>query len=156
MTDDGNSTDETQPKDKIAHRSVGRIELARQVAAYEHAALKTLYVLNGGGALALLVFVGRVWTEDGGNQQVLIGVGGTIAYFVFGLIIAAIATFAGYMQQQWFFKGSGVDADNRYNIAGHVARYVAWTFSVASLIGFAGGCFVAIDAFVAGVRTPPV
>ena len=88
--------------DKIAHRPAARIELARQVAAFGHAAIKPLYLPNGGSVVALLAFIGRIWADDNNNQQIMSEMADAIFCFVVGLILAAVTTFAGYLQQQFF------------------------------------------------------
>ncbi len=126
--------------------------MARQVAAFEHAAIKPLYLLNGGGAVALLAaFIGRIWTDDKPDPQIMGGMAGAIFYFVVGLVLAALTTFGAYLLQQFFFKGSGEGASNRYNTAGHCVRFQAWVFGVGSLVAFAFGCFTAIEAFTATI-----
>ena len=108
-------------------------------------------MLNGGGAVALLAFIGRIWTDDKPDPQIIGGMAGAISYFVAGLILAALTTFGAYLQQQFFFKGSGEDAPDRYNRAGHRTRFAAWAFGVGSLIAFAFGCFAAIEAFTGNI-----
>ncbi len=135
------------PADKVAQRSEARIELARQVAAFEHAALKPLYLLNGGGAVALLAFIGQIWSRESADQLTISGIAVAISFYIFGLIFAAVATLAGYAQQQFFFKASGGTGKRAYTLAGHTARLIAWLMGLASLASFAAGSFRAVSAF---------
>ncbi len=121
------------------------------MAAFENAAIKPLYLLNGGGAVALLAFIGRIWTDDKPDSQIIGGMADAISYFVVGLILATLTTFFAYLQQQLFFKGPAEGAPDRYIKAGYCARFAAWAFGVGSLIAFGLGCFTAIQAFTGNV-----
>ena len=78
-----------------------RIELFRAVVAHEHAALRPLFLLNGGAAVAALAFIGQVWPSD---------VSGLIVAMVIwsvGLFAAGLAAGLAYVSQNAFYRESG-------------------------------------------------
>ena len=142
-------------------RTASRIEMFRAVAAFEHAALRPLLLLNGGAAVALLAFIGKVWPEV--IPDILIA----MAIWSGGLALAAIATSLGYFSQNTFFKASGYqfkaeDANRVKNIEvesgakaaqdklekkGHRYRNCAHLCGILSLICFVAGAWWTLYAF---------
>ena len=78
-----------------------RIELFRAVVAHEHAALRPLFLLNGGAAVAALAFIGQVWPAD------VSGVIVAMVIWCVGLFAAGLAAGLAYFSQNAFYKESG-------------------------------------------------
>jgi len=78
------------------------LELNRATAAFEHAALKPLTLLNGGATVAFLTLLGAVWKE--GNAPSIEWVGAAIGSWCLGLVLAAVATAFGYFSQRAFTR----------------------------------------------------
>lgn len=88
--------------DLAVHRAQRQheLELNRATAAFEHAVLQTLFLLNGGAAVALLTLLGATGLEGGG----LDGDGAVRAVVAWsaGVLVAAVATYLGYEAQRAF------------------------------------------------------
>ena len=91
---------------EVQDKDAARLEMFRAVAALEHAALRPLLLLNGGAAVALLAFLGSIWSASKGTEfakaKVLTtaaAVAGSMNYFIWGLAFAVLAYFAAYMSQ---------------------------------------------------------
>ena len=142
-------------------RIAARIEMFRAVAAFEHAALRPLLLLNGGAAVALLAFIGQVWPE------VISGTLIAMAIWSVGLALATIATSLGYFSQNTFYKASGHQfeaedanrvkdieveseakaAQDKLEKKGHRYRNYAHLCGILSVICFVAGAWWALYAF---------
>lgn len=68
-------------------------------------ALKSAMLINGGGAVAMLAFVGSVWGKEGLNHDIIVLLATTIQYFAFGVLAAAFAFGTTYLTQQSYVWG---------------------------------------------------
>ncbi|MGC5173273.1 hypothetical protein ACLQ2Q_21745 [Microbacterium sp. DT81.1] len=76
------------------------VELNRATAAFEHAMVSPLFLLNGGAAVAFLTLLGAASAEDSNlNIRVELAVLAVVAW-TGGLILGAVAVRAGYLAQQ--------------------------------------------------------
>lgn len=78
------------------------LELNRATAAYEHATLRTLMVLNGGAAAAFLTLLGAVWSS--GPRPSFAFVVLAILAWSLGMMVTALATKQAYEGQQGYSK----------------------------------------------------
>lgn len=121
-------------------------ELTRATAAFEHAAIKPLYFLNGGALVAVLAFTGKC-------PGMALGIRYAMFCWLIGLIFATLTTFAGYFSQLSFYKAYNVNEngqtvyDTGWTNWGYVARWVAYAFGLLGLIAFGWGTWDAIEVF---------
>ncbi len=62
---------------------------SRSVIETGQAVLKTTILINGGGALAVFVFLGHIYTHP--YQVIGLGLTNSFSYFIFGVLAGAIA-----------------------------------------------------------------
>lgn len=121
-------------------------ELTRATAAFEHAAIKPLYFLNGGALVAVLAFAGKC-------PGMALGIRYAMLCWLLGLIFATLTTFAGYFSQHSFYKAYNVNElgetvyDKGWTDLGLRARWAAYVFGVLSLAAFGWGAWDAIGVF---------
>lgn len=118
---------------------------------WEHAAIRALYLLNGGALVAVLTFAGNVFGGEGtklASAMVL-----PIRVWVVGLALAAIASMAAFFSQQAFYKREGrrwarrIPEAEQLGEQGVLIRRVAYFCAAASLISFIIGGWLASAAF---------
>lgn len=78
------------------------LELNRATAAFEHAVLSPLFLLNGGAAVAFLTLLGAASAGDSRLQVNLPTTVVAVAVWAFGLLAATAATWWGYLSQRSF------------------------------------------------------
>jgi hypothetical protein len=94
--------------------------------------VKGLFLLNGGGAVALLAFLQAIWDNKPLAKVVVIGIG----ILTFGALIAGFVNFFRYHTSFNFQAGK----TNAYK----VFRNLALTFQYLSLVAFAAGAGVIV------------
>lgn len=163
--------EEDQAVEHQLYLSMGQ-RLFDATAAFEHAMLKPLFLLNGGAAVVFLAFIGQVWPQlvstDQLDPNVLSGLTTPLAIWSAGLAFGAIAVFAGYYSQQSFseqfggerreekFRREGNDTlasthaktAKFWGTIGTWTRRVGYLFILASLAAFVVGAREAIEAIV--------
>jgi hypothetical protein len=125
----------------LAHYNAQQVfanELFKSVITSGQAALKSAILVNGGGAVALLAFIGNIWSKNTGAAAVQ-ALTCSIALFSFGVLGAAVATSFTYLTQLSY---------------GHNWKKTAVTFHVASVLAvivayvlFGCGAYEAYIAF---------
>lgn len=89
------------------------------------AASKSAMIINGGAAIALLAFVGNIWTE--GNTELTKILSDGFRFFSFGVLSAAIGTFIGYLATYINYQTNqtsvrdGISPENCYPISATIA-----------------------------------
>jgi len=116
------------------------LEHFRSIIQTAQVALRSVILINGGGAVALLAFFSRIWGV-GLSAPVVLGLTKSLLLFVFGVLVAAVASGASYLTQYAYF--------GKWNKLGHLFRYASIVFVVISYALFAWGCYAAYGAFVA-------
>lgn len=104
MTSEPLATEAPGKSDIAVYEAVRAHELMLNQAtgAFEHAVLAPLYLLNGGGAIALLTLAGAA-SGDEPSLSVHTGVAlVAVAFWVAGLLAAVAATWWGYRVQRGF------------------------------------------------------
>ena len=88
----------------IAHtnnQTIHAAEMFKAVITAGQSALKASMIINGGAAVALLAFAGRIW-ETTTSETVASSLTNGIIFFCFGVLIAAISTGTTYLSQLAF------------------------------------------------------
>lgn len=80
------------------------IELLRSVISCGQAALKSAMLINGGAAAALLAFIGNIW-EKGIKPEAVGSLTNGIAFFTFGVLVAALGTGGSYFTNYCYSEG---------------------------------------------------
>ncbi len=115
------------------------VELFRSVISYGQAALKSAMLINGGAAAALLAFIGNVWIK-GVSPDAVSSLTSAIAYFAFGVLVAAIGTAGSYFTQ-YCYSGS-------FQRAAIVFHTLTVLIVLCSFVLFGFGVFESYQAFV--------
>ncbi|MGH1488064.1 MAG: hypothetical protein ACRBK7_01515 [Acidimicrobiales bacterium] len=84
------------------------LELNKAVAAFEHAVLAPLYLLNGGGAVAFLTLIGAASGEGSSLQVDVRWSAGAISAWTLGLLAAAVTTYWFFQAQRGFAAGERI------------------------------------------------
>jgi hypothetical protein len=87
-----------------------RLELVRATNAFEHAALKPPFILNGGALIVVMALLGAIWKDNGqfAEKGLLIY---SLIFWGAGLFFAAIAAASGYLSQFAFLKARHKELD---------------------------------------------
>ena len=120
-----------------------RRALAEVGAAYANSVFRSLLVLNGGAAIALLTFIGNVLNKRPESEQRLSHASTvSIRLFVWGMIFATLTAAASYLSQASFVELKGKTA----SWTGNAFRGAAVIFAVLSLTAFGWGAIGAATA----------
>jgi hypothetical protein len=107
------------------------------------AALKSAFLINGGAAVALLAFIGNVWTKTQANVN---GLGLPLLLYVFGVLFPAVASGLTYLCQDQY--GKSVKDDDHFARSARKINCVGITFVILSYFLFAIATFLAYRFFV--------
>lgn len=77
------------------------LEMLRSVLAYGQTALKSAMLINGGAAAAILAFIGNIWAKGTAQASVAL-LTKSIAFFAFGVLVAAFGTGTSYLTQYFY------------------------------------------------------
>lgn len=125
----------------LAHYSAQQalnVEMLRSVITYGQEALKAAILINGGAAVAVLAFIGNIWTK--GIAAAAVGsITESLVLFAFGVLAATVGTAGSYFCQYFYTE----DAQRRA-LCFHVLTVVV---VVVSYILFGLGAYEAYTAF---------
>lgn len=121
------------------------LEMLRAVITVGQSALKSALLINGGAAVALLAFIGKIWGQVD-TQPVLGVLSVALNCYVFGVLSAAMACGATYFSQAGYSDEFG-RASHRVGVVGHVAA-VVFVFGGYALFGT--GSWIAFKAIGLG------
>ncbi len=79
------------------------VEMFRSVISYGQAVLKSTMLINGGAAVALLAFIGNIWTK-GISPESVGSLTSAIAFFAFGVLVAVFGTVGSYFTQYCYHE----------------------------------------------------
>ena len=82
----------------LARMQIGIASLNATIG-FATAGLRGLFLLNGGGAIGLLTFVGNVLVKSPQVGPLAAGLSGTMDWFVYGLAASIVANFFAYLTQ---------------------------------------------------------
>lgn len=115
------------------------VEMFRSVIASGQGALRTAFLMNGGGAIAMLSFVGSLATS---NPQRVAELAFTLAVFVVGVLLVAAASGWTYLSQL-FYAGR-----KKWTLrVGAVFHVLAILFPITSYVTFAWGMYEGYKIF---------
>ena len=77
------------------------LEMFRTVVEYGRDVLKAAMLINGGAAVAVLAFIGNIWTIDDSSDAVR-SLAWAIAMFGFGVFFAALSSAFTYITQYFY------------------------------------------------------
>ena len=119
------------------------LEGFRQIIALGQSTLKSMMLINGGAAVALLAFLGNLITRSGSSTNV-VAFAGSMRLFVIGVFLAAVAYATTYFSQL-FYDGEK-DWQRRTGLVFHVVTSLV---GAASLAVFLWGAHAAYNGFIA-------
>lgn len=119
------------------------LEMLRSTIAIAQSALKSSLLINGAAAVALLAFIGNVWSSKEHIPTVL-GVANAMGFFVSGVLTAAVAAGFAYLAQAGYGNEFG-HASRFIGVSGH-ALAAAGVISSYVLFGYAS--YLAYHAFI--------
>lgn len=123
------------------HQYEHNLEMLRSVITIGQSALKSALLINGGAAVALLAFLGRLFTSE--SMPISIGcLSLALLQFVWGVLAAAIAAGATYFSQAGY-AGEFGPWSQRIGFGGHM---VAVMGVFAAYVFFAVGAWQAHSA----------
>ncbi len=94
------------------------IEMLKATVATGQSALKSALLINGGAAIAILAFIGKIWSQD---NDIPACISISLACYVFGVLSAASASGFTYLSQAGYGKEFGKYS---YHI-GTIGRFIA-------------------------------
>lgn len=119
------------------------LEMLRATITTGQSALKSALLINGGAAVALLAFIGSVWSSPN-TEKALPEISAALLLYVFGVLSAAVAAGATYFSQ----AGFGHEFGKISRPVGHVGRWLAVLGVFASYVLFGYGSYGSYLAFV--------
>ena len=141
------------------------VELHRSTMDLAKGALKVSLVINGGAALAILAFIGNIWSKDGG-ESFSIALAYVISYFCIGLLVAAFAVAVAYFRQYSYstdyIRGNpkpGDDGIQRGSKTTTCLQWISVLLVFTSLVLFGFGVSEFFDALIKSspaATAPPV
>ncbi len=123
--------------------AAGQREMFRSVIQAGQRAINSAMLINGGAAVALLAFLGRIW-ETGQSPAVASGLTLSLLRFLGGVLVAAVAFGTTYLTQFTFGHG--------WNTTGHSINVISILLVIGSYILFLWGGYTAYEAFVAQLQ----
>lgn len=123
------------------------LEMLRAVITTGQSALKSALLINGAAAVALLAFIGNIWSSSK-NPQTIAGIPSAMIYYVIGVLVTAVAAGFTYLSQAGYGKEFG-KASRIIGVSGHIG---AVSCVVASYILFGYASLVAYRVFVSNVN----
>jgi len=105
--------------------------------------IKALLLINGGAVVALLAFLGKIWSPDNPASPTIVP---AIAWFLGGTICAVMVGCSSYFAQSFF-----THYKNKIGIGFQV---FAILIGICSLGCFGTGAFKACDSFTNGFKLP--
>ena len=122
------------------------LEGLKAIVAFSVAALKSITVANGAGALALLAFLGHLVASKTQNAECAISeLAFPMTWFAFGTACGIVATGGAYLAQVCFVEFQRSDGKN--NICGTVFRLVAVAIAFLGIGSFIYGVISSGKAF---------
>ena len=121
------------------------VEMFRGIIAFGILALKSVILVNGAAAVALLAFLGHIWGTSDAALNVAVKAGESLGWFVAGTGAGVAAAGLAYITQVVF-----QEVGQRL---GNIVRVFVVALGIVGLIDFAIGASEAVKAFtVLGVK----
>jgi len=122
----------------IKGQEAGKVEMLKATMEYGGAAIKSSLLINGGAAVALLAFIGKIWGPE--SKAPIQDLSCSLIIFVIGVAFSAMAMSAAYFSQAYYTKNN--------DKAGNTWRNVAAVLISFSYIIFFSGAYTAYKTFV--------
>lgn len=119
------------------------LEMLRSTIAIAQSALKSSLLINGAAAVALLAFIGNVWSSKEHIPTVL-GVANAMGFFVSGVLTAAVAAGFAYFAQAGYGNEFG-RASRFIGVCGHALTTIC---VISSYVLFGYASYLAYHAFI--------
>lgn len=120
------------------------LEGFRQIIALGQSTLKSMMLINGGAAVALLAFLGNLITRSGSSENI-VAFAGSMRLFVIGVFLAAVAYATTYFSQL-FYDGEK-DWQRRTGLVFHVVTSLVGAASLAAFLWGAHAAYIGFIAF---------
>lgn len=118
-------------------------------ASYANGAMGSLLLVNGGSVVAILTFIGNLWSKNEASAiQIASRVAASVKFFVWGLTAALLALGIAYLSQVVMLEHRRATW-GRW--AGEALRLLACIAAIASLVAFGRGAMLAAAAFKVGL-----
>lgn len=117
-----------------------RVEMMRAVISFGQGAIRSLVLINGGAAVAVMTFVGNLKSRQENGAEILAQ---SMLLFSFGVVAAAIVAGFAYVTQYLYDSSAG-----RLSKLGVTFHFTAMFFAVVSLVLFVGGLLKAYSGFL--------
>jgi hypothetical protein len=127
------------------YRHEVNLEMLRAVITVGQSALKGALIINGGAAVTLLAFIGKIWGSTD-TQPTLVALSFALLSYVFGVLSAAMAAGATYFSQAGYADEFG----SHSHTIGRVGHIAAICFVFCAYILFAVGSWKAFSAIGLG------
>jgi hypothetical protein len=114
-------------------------ELFKAVISNGQATIRLLATINGGGSLALLAFIGKVWSDSFSQSHMGQNVTYALLFLCIGLGISAFTQGLAYVGQHFFTYGN--------EKVGNALQVVTGLFGILSLVSFFTGVLMACKGF---------
>lgn len=115
------------------------------------AALKSVILINGVASVAILAFIGNLATSEKSKALIPI-LSCSLAYFVFGTLVAAMASGGAYLSQAYYSQANqeeeNAEAMERWEKRGKVFQYTTIIFVIVSYILFGLGALLTYKTFL--------
>ena len=120
-----------------------RIEAFKGVFQFSGATLKSSIIINGGGAIALLAFIGKIW---GTKEATALASSLTcpLTVFTFGVLSSAVAAGASYLGQSYYATSN--DPEDHERKMGKFWQGTAIVLVIFSYILYAAGAIFTSQA----------
>lgn len=101
--------------------------------------VRGLFIINGGGAVALLAFLQAIWSDNPSMARVVLGGLGLMA---FGLVFAAVVNYFRYHSSFEFQSGNEAEYQKNRSRVMRFQKLSVGSFAVAVLVLVIGGYVV--------------
>jgi hypothetical protein len=137
------SSDLTYYNAQVAFEVANYTESFKAVIQAGQTALKSAILINGGAAVALLAFIGSLWSSSP-SIKVVESLSSSMQFFVFGVLSSAIATgivylaqYANMLKKSWTFR---------------ILNFISIILVIFSYICFVTGSYYGFQAFLKQVK----
>lgn len=110
-------------------------ELFKATTLHAQSTLKLLSILNGGAAVALLAFIGKIWTQDFSSTEIAVYLPVALLVYCVGVGFSGLAQVFSFASQHLFTYSSDKCAE--------AVRGFALSCAIAALLAFFSGSYVA-------------
>ncbi len=98
-------------------------------------AIKSMVIINGGAAVALLAFVGNIWSNKG-NLSGIKGLSWGLLFFVIGVLLAGIVSALTYLAQRAYSENNSKNGNYINNICIACSSFSFICFLIGTVIAF--------------------